>query len=256
MTISLPMYDWPEVRDATDSWAQGVMRHMGRAEVALDRNPDYFSGWRRQDLAFSQTCGYPFTHEFRGKLSYVSTPNYAMPGCEGPRYCSFLFAREHRPLAAFKGSRAAVNNPDSMSGMLALKLVFAAHAENGRFFSEVVQSGSHIKSMIAVRDGIADICAIDAVCVGLAKRYRPDYLEGLVEIARSPMVPGLPYVTAMSGDVAPLRQALHEAFADPALANTREALFLTRHSILAVEDYDLILGLEEKMEQAGGMQLL
>jgi ABC-type phosphate/phosphonate transport system substrate-binding protein len=120
----------------------------------------------------------------------------------------------------------------------------------------VVQSGSHIKSMIAVRDGIADICAIDAVCVGLAKRYRPDYLEGLVEIARSPMVPGLPYVTAMSGDLAPLRQALHEAFTDPALAPAREALFLTRHSILAVEDYDLILRLEEKMEQAGGVQLL
>lgn len=256
MTLSLPMYDWPEIRDATDAWARGVMRHRGQAETALDRNPDYFAGWRRPDLAFSQTCGYPFTHEFRGKLSYVSTPNYAVPGCEGPRYCSFVFARERRPLATFKGARAAVNNPDSMSGMLALKLVVAPHAENGRFFSQVVESGSHIKSMIAVRDGIADICTIDAVCVGLAQRYRPDYLEGLVEIARSPMVPGLPYVTAMSGDVGPWRQALDKAFADPALAPAREALFLTRHSILAVEDYDLILRLEQNMEQAGGVKLL
>ena len=256
MTISLPMYDWPEVREATDAWAQAVMRHMKWASVPLDRNPDYFAGWRRSDLAFSQTCGYPFTHEFRGKLSYLATPHYDVPGCDGSSYCSFVFAREKRPLASFKGSRAAVNNPDSMSGMLAVKLVFAPHTKNGRFFSDVVKSGSHVKSMIAVRDGKADICAIDAVCVALARRYRPDYLEGLVEIARSPMVPSLPYVTGAAGDPRPLRQALDKAFADPALGQAREALFLSGHSVLAPDDYDLILRLKEKVERGGGLELL
>ncbi|WP_119388895.1 phosphate/phosphite/phosphonate ABC transporter substrate-binding protein [Taklimakanibacter lacteus] len=255
MTISLPMYDWPEVREATDAWAQGVMRHMGQADKVLDRTPDHFSGWRRGDLLFSQTCGYPFTHEFRGRLAYVATPHYAVPGCDGPAYCSFVLAREKRPLADFKGSRAAVNNPDSMSGMLALKLVFAPHAEGGRFFADVLRSGGHVNSMIAVRDGAADVCTIDSVCVALARRYRPDYLDGLVEIARSPMVPGLPYVSALSGDVQPLRLALEKAFADPALADIREALFLSHHSVLAPEAYDLILRLEEKMQQGGGLEL-
>ncbi len=256
MTISLPMYDWPEVRQATDAWGQGVMRHLGRASDALDRNPDYFSGWRRGDLIFSQTCGYPFTHEFRGKLIYAATPHYAVAGCEGPNYCSFVFAREHRPLAAFRGERAAVNNPDSMSGMLAMKLVFAPHAKDGRFFSEAIETGGHIQSMITVRDGKADICTIDSVCVAMAKRYRPDYLEGLVEIARSPMVPGLPYVTAPGTDPAELRLALDKAFADPELAFAREALFLKDHSILAVSAYDRILTLERQMEQSGGLKLL
>lgn len=254
MTVSLPMYDWPEVRDATDAWAQGVMRHLG--EVKLDRNPDYFAGWRRADLIFSQTCGYPFTHEFRGKLSYAATPHYAVAGCEGANYCSFVFAREPRPLADFNCSRAAVNNPDSMSGMLALKLVFAPLARDGRFFSDTIETGGHIQSMIAVRDGKADICAIDSVCVALARRYRPDYLEGLVEIARSPKVPGLPYVTAQHRDPAELRAALASAFADPALASVRDALFLTQHSILAADAYDRILALEHQMEQAGGLKLL
>lgn len=249
------MYDWPEVREATDAWAQGVMRHMGRANKALDRTPDYFSGWRRGDLLFSQTCGYPFTHEFKGKLAYVATPHYDVPGCDGPAYCSFVFAREKRGLADFKDSRAAVNNPDSMSGMLALKLAFAPHAKNGRFFSDVLKSGSHVRSMIAVRDGKADICAIDAVCVALARRYRPDYLEGLIEIARSPMVPSLPYVTRGDGESQSLRDALDKAFADPALAETRQALFLEGHSVLAPEAYDLILRLEEKMQQGGGLEL-
>ncbi|MGE0005329.1 MAG: phosphate/phosphite/phosphonate ABC transporter substrate-binding protein [Parvibaculaceae bacterium] len=255
MTISLPMYDWPEVRGATDAWAQGILRHLGCENAALDRNPDYFSGWRRADLLFSQTCGFPFTHEFRGRLGYVATPHYAVPGCEGPRYCSLVFAREHRPLAGFRGSRAAINNPDSMSGMLALKLVFASHAESGRFFSRVIETGRHVGSMIAVRDRQADVCAIDAVCVALARRYRPDCLEGLVEIARSPLVPGLPFVTAGHRDPTDLRRALVHAFADPDLAQAREALFLDRHSVLADDAYDLILGLERQMEETGGLRL-
>lgn len=256
MIVSLPMYDWPEVAEATEAWAQGVLKHLDGKARTRDRNPDYFSGWRQPDLLFSQTCGYPFTHEFRGKLTYVATPHYGIPGCEGPNYRSFIFAREHRPLADFRGRRAAVNNPDSMSGMLALKLVFAPLAKGGRFFSQVIESGGHIRSMIAVRDDKADICAIDAVCVALARRYRPDYLEGLVEIARAPMVPGLPFVTAPGNDPAPLRQALAKAFADPDLASARKALFLAGHSVLAAEAYDLILKLERQMEEAGGLELI
>ncbi|MFZ5672144.1 MAG: phosphate/phosphite/phosphonate ABC transporter substrate-binding protein [Pseudomonadota bacterium] len=256
MTISLPMYDWPEVRWATDEWGGGILRHMGMEGARLDHDPDYFAGWRRGDLFFSQTCGYPFTHEFRGRFAYLATPHYRADGCDGPDYCSFVFAREKRPLADFKGSRAAVNNPDSMSGMLALKLVFAPFAKDGEFFSSVLESGGHVRSMIAVRDGRADICAIDSVCVALARRYRPDYLDGLVEITRAPKVPGLPFVTASGRAPEPLRQALARAFADPALAAAREALLLEGHSVLGDEAYDRILRLEDQMEQAGGVRLL
>jgi ABC-type phosphate/phosphonate transport system substrate-binding protein len=249
------MYDWPEVGQATDAWAQGILRHLGRAGATLDRNPDYFAAWRRDDLIFSQTCGYPFTHEFRGRLSYVATPHYAAPGCEGPNYCSFVFAREDRPPGDLRGSRTALNNRDSMSGMLALKLVFAPHARDGRFFSRAIETGSHIGSMMAVRDGRADVCANDAVCVALARRYRPDYLDGLVEIARSPAVPSLPFVTARGHDPAELRRAFADAFADRDLAPAREALFLDRHSVLAEDAYDIILNVEKQVEEAGGLDL-
>jgi ABC-type phosphate/phosphonate transport system substrate-binding protein len=249
------MYDWPEVGEATDAWVQGILKHLGQARQTLDRNPDYVAGWRRHDLIFSQTCGYPFTHEFRGRLGYLATPHYAVPGCEGANYCSFIFAREHRRPADLHGSRAAINNRDSMSGMLALKLVFAPHAAEGHFFSRVIETGSHVGSMIAVRDGKADVCAIDSVCVALARRYRPDYVDGLVEIARSPMVPSLPFVTAFGRHPAELRLALARAFADPELTPARAALFLDRHSVLAENAYDLILKLERQMEQAGGLEL-
>jgi ABC-type phosphate/phosphonate transport system substrate-binding protein len=254
MIVSLPMYDWPEVREATDALWEGMVRHLG-ITVPLKRGGHYFAEWHDPNLLFSQTCGYPFTHEFRGRLTLVATPHYAVDGCDGPNYCSMIFAREKAPLEAFRGRRAAVNTPDSMSGMLALKLVFASLARKGAFFGEVIRTGGHLASLAAVRDGRADICATDSVCVGLARRYRPDYLEGLVEIARSPQVPGLPYVT-VAGNVAELRQALAHTLADPALQEARDQLFLTGVSHLGVEAYDRIVELENAMEEAGGLKLL
>jgi hypothetical protein len=61
MLASLPMYDWPEIRSATDAWWAGIARHAGLG-FPLTRVPDYAELWRRDDLVFSQTCGYPFTH--------------------------------------------------------------------------------------------------------------------------------------------------------------------------------------------------
>ncbi len=254
MIASLPMYDWPEVRDATDRWWQGISRHFGVA-CELQRGGDHTAVWKRPDLAFSQTCGYPFTHEFRGRLKLVATPHYAVDGCDGPNYQSMIFARESKPLEAWRGSTAGVNNPDSMSGMLALKLVFAPYARHGQFFAAAIKTGGHINSLTAVRNGLADVCAVDAVCVALARAYRPDCLEGLVEIARSPMVPSLPYVT-VGGDVPALRHALALAFADPALQQARDQLFLTGHSLLDARAYGRITDLETAMQQAGGLELL
>ena len=254
MIVSLPMYDWPEIRAATDTWWRGLARHLG-VSIDLDRNPDHFAAWRRDDLYFSQTCGYPFTHEFKGLLKYIGTPRYAVPGCEGANYCSFIFARIDQPLAFFRGSVALVNNPDSMSGMLALKLVFGPLAKGGKFFVRAIESGSHVNSMLAVRDGKADVCAIDAVCVAMAKRYRPDYLEGLVEIARSPPVPSLPYVTRC-GDIDSMRRAIVAAFADSELQTCRDQLFLSGLSVLRPTAYERITDLEDEMQKAGGLNLL
>lgn len=254
MIASLPMYDWPETRQATDRWWHAVAGALG-VDMPLTRQSEYMSLWNRTDLLFSQTCGYPFTHAFAGKLTLVATPHYAVDGCQGPLYQSIIFARDHGPLESFRGRIAAVNNADSMSGMLAMKLVFAPLAEQGLFFREAIETGGHVNSMIAVRDGQADVCAIDAVCVALARRYRPDLLDGLSEVARSPMVPGLPYVT-VCGDVARLRHALGCAFSDPDLQETRDQLFLSGFSVLTERDYASIISLEHDMQQSGGLKLL
>ncbi|MFN4141446.1 phosphate/phosphite/phosphonate ABC transporter substrate-binding protein [Aestuariivirga sp.] len=254
MIAALQMYDWPEVREATDQWWAGLARRLG-VDAPLERPADFAAPWFRDDLLFAQTCGYPFTHALRGKVKLVATPHYTADGCEGPMYRSILFAREAGPVAAFRGAVAAVNTPDSMSGMLALKLAVAPYAERGRFFARAIETGGHLASLDAVREGRADLCAIDCVCVELARHHRPDLLQGLVEVARSPAVPGLPWITQV-GDPSALRDALGSAFADPDLAPVRERLLLAGFSLLPPETYDRITDLEKALERNGGLELL
>jgi ABC-type phosphate/phosphonate transport system substrate-binding protein len=254
MIATLPMYDWPEIRQATDAWWRCVSNHAGSA-LQLDRLGDHTAAWSSPDLAFSQTCGYPFTHAFSGKLNYIATPHYAADGCQGASYSSIIFARQQQPLEAFKGSMAAINGWDSMSGMLALKLVFAPLAAKGKFFGRTLVSGAHRESLRLVQQGKADVCAVDSVAVALARRYRPEMLEGLVEVARSPQVPGLPYVTAGS-EALRWRAALALAFKDADVAEARDALLLSGFSILADDAYDRILELEKGMEAGGGVELI
>jgi len=259
MLASLPMYDWPEIRASTDAWWAGIARHAGLG-FPLTRAVDYAALWRRDDLAFSQTCGYPFTHGFAPDLRLVATPHYDAEGCVGPEYLSFIFARQPvAQLSELARTIAAVNTPDSMSGMLALKLVFGPFAKSGRFFRGAIGTGGHVASLQAVRHGTADVCAVDAVCVALARRYRPDYLDGLVEIARSPSVPGLPYVTSAktSPDLRQkLRVALAAALDDPALAEPRAALLISGMSMLAPQDYQVIVELEQNCNAGGGLDLM
>src|SRR5688572_17833288 len=87
--FSLPMYDWPEVRDATDAWAHGIARHLyaqGFAEAPLElvRQEDYTQAWQSPDLLLSQCCGYPLIHLYAGTLIPLLTPHYSVEGCSGP----------------------------------------------------------------------------------------------------------------------------------------------------------------------------
>jgi ABC-type phosphate/phosphonate transport system substrate-binding protein len=247
------MYDWPEIRGDTDRFWAALARELG-VSVELWRGADYVAPWHNPDLLFSQTCGYPFTHALRGQVKLVATPHYAADGCEGPNYRSILFAREVKPLSAFRGAKAAYNSADSMSGMLALKLAFAPYAERGRFFGEAIETGNHIASLRALQIGEADVCAIDCVCVEMVKRYRPSQLDGLHEVGRTPLVPGLPFITRL-GDAMNIRAALLRVLADENLQATRSRLLLSGASILADQEYEKIVELENAMELRGGVQL-
>ncbi|HKQ95010.1 MAG TPA: PhnD/SsuA/transferrin family substrate-binding protein, partial [Aestuariivirgaceae bacterium] len=126
------------------------------------------------------------------------------------------------------------------------------------FFGQAIESGGHAKSLEALQAGRVDVCAIDSVCVAIARRHRPELLDGIVAIGRSPSVPGLPYVTLASreaDEIERMRQAVADAFADPALARARSGLFLKGFSLLTPSDYAVMRDLERDMTAGGGLSL-
>ncbi len=254
---SLPMYDLPELRAATDAWWAGLAQAMGRAGLsevpqALTRGLGLEELWRDPRLLLSQTCGYPLIHAMKRVLRVVATPVYDAPGCEGADYRSLILVRADDParsLADLRGRRGAVNGPASHSGYNALRSVVAAIAGGAAFFSTVIETGGHLASAEAMAEGRADVAAIDCVTYALVARHRPAAVAGLRVLGRSEKAPGLPYVTRAGADgetLARLRDALAEAFADPSLAGAREALLLKGHEVLPPDAYERI----DEMEAA------
>jgi len=257
MQAVLPMYDLPELRSATDGWWHGIAAHLRRiglpdVPVALGRPRDYAASWLLPDLLLGQTCGYPLTHALAGKVRLVATPRYGAAGCLGSDYSSWIVVRDDDPAltpADLRGRLAAVNTPDSQSGMNALRDVFAPLAEGGRFFSAVVETGGHVASLEAVARGRADVAAIDCVTFALLERVRPAATRGIRKLAQTAAVPSLPYISSLRTgpqDLTRLREGLRDAAADPGLAGVRGDLLIEGFDVRPERDYDSILEMERR----------
>ncbi len=249
--ISLPMYDLAPLSEATDSLVRAIAAALPQGWSAGDRvRDDLASLWRAPALLLSQTCGYPLMTDFREDLAYVATPNYDLPGCEGPRYCSVILVREEeaaRSLAELKGRRAAYNGKNSQSGYNCFRHAVAPLAGGEPFFSETLETGSHGGSVAAVAEGRADVATIDCATHGLCARHEPERLTGTRVLGCTASAPALPYVTKASAEretIEALRRALTQVSADPSLAATREALALTGFTVLPDGAYDEILEME------------
>jgi ABC-type phosphate/phosphonate transport system substrate-binding protein len=227
----------------------------------LDLSGNRLKHWASPNLLLSQSCGYPLRHDFVGHLRPVATPCYRAPGCAGPTYRSVIVVAEGDPATAMSGlagRRAAINGWDSQSGMSALRAAAAPHHRDGRFFGDVAVTGSHWASMAAIREGRADVAAIDCVTFALTARHAPDLVQGLRILMTSPSVPALPYVTALSRDddtVTRLRAAIREAVSDPALSAVRDDLLIEDFAILEAADYAPIDVMEREAAAQGYPQI-
>ena len=261
MLASLPMYDLPEVTAATDTWWSGVASALQRAGLdavpeALTRDPDV-DVLHSKELLLSQTCGYPLTHALVGAVALVATPIYSADGCSGADYCSLIVVADENPAADLEDLRGAVcaySRPHSHSGYNALRAAVAPLAGGAAFFSRVVESGGHPVSIELVATGTADVCAVDCVTHALMAKYRPDALAGTRVLGATERAPGLPFVTRAGVDedcLRRLRDGLNEAFADPRLADVRDALMLTGVQVLGYDAYQRIDDMEDSAHAAG-----
>lgn len=260
------MYDLPEIRAATDAWWAGIARHMRRVGITgapgtLSRNASTMAQWRNRDLLFSQTCGYPLTHALAGCVRVVATPVYRAAGADGPRYASALVTGSQTTattLQAFRGTVCAINGANSHSGSNILRYMIAPIADGQPFFARVIETGSHLRSLRAVAQGKADLCAVDCVTHALLAKHAPHMLEGTRVFRFSPSAPGLPFITASRTsrqDIESMREALVQAVADPALVTARAALLIEDVAVLPADAYDEIRTMGLASRRAGYPEL-
>lgn len=262
----LPWYDLDELMPATDAWWRGIAGHLRQLGVdrvpdALQRRGSHTQRWQHPDLLMSQACGYDVLYDHVDDLVPIATPCYAAEGCEGPRYRSIVVVRGDRPwqkLADLRGGRAAINEAASHSGNNALRSLVAPLSREGRFFSVVLETGSHTDSLAAVRSGEVDVAAIDTIVLALLRRRRPEAVRGLRPIACSAPALAPPYVTSTRTPPelrALLQAALRAALHDPLLAAARAALLLQDFVCLPAASYAELEDFEEPALAAGYYEL-
>lgn len=204
MIASLPMYDRAETAMANDRLWAAIRDGMRAAGLAapddLTRGADdLWPQWTAPDLAFSQTCGYPFRARLHGTVTLVGTPDYGVEDSPPGHYRSVFVVRagdagDH--LTDFSGARFAYNEAMSQSGWAAPQTHAAAR---GVSLPPALKSGGHRLSALAVLEGRADIAALDAVTWRYLQRWEPATL-GLRVIDRTDPSPGLPYIAARTLD--------------------------------------------------------
>ena len=240
--VSLPMYDWPEVREATDGLWQAIQRELTKrginAPPALERREHPETLWTTPSLLLSQTCGYPYATMLADRVTLVGTPAHAVTGAAPGRYFSVLVARKGEPprdTGELAQKRFAFNMRQSQSGFAAPARLLAGRGHAS--LPEPLETGAHRASICAVAEARADWAAIDAVAWELARRHEPA-AEDLSVFATTPETPALPLITASgnAGRAGKIANAV-EAAIRSLDREVRDALFVTGLARFTQADY-------------------
>ena len=249
-------------RPAVAAMWDGLASHLRAAGVAgvaaaLDWPDDMEAHWLAPDLLLSQTCGFPLVTSLEGRVQLVGGFHYDAPGCDGVRNRSQIVVRASDPaqtLEALRGRRVAINGTNSQSGYNSLRALVLPLARAGRFFGSTHVTGAHHLSLIAVRDGLADVAAIDCVSLAGFKRHRPDITAGTRVLCETAAYPGLPLITSSTttpATLAALRNALAWMTQAPSMAQVRDDLFIRAFEALPIARYQVCRDMRDTATASG-----
>ncbi|RON06486.1 phosphate ABC transporter substrate-binding protein [Pseudomonas brassicacearum] len=251
----LLMYVAPEpIRLANERWLERIVERLGATRLSAE-DLSLRELWLAPQLLLTQTCGYPLMTALRGQVRVIGRPRYELPDSSAGSHCSVLLTRADEPrrtLPALLGCRAVINGEDSNSGMNLLRHRIAPLQRNGQFFSSVEVSGSHRESLCWLRDGRADLAAIDSVTFAYLARHAPQEVEGLQVVARSAFSPTLPYIGVASltdAQVEHLREVMNQALSE--LPDVAETQGLNEVLPATESDYQIILDYQQEAEELG-----
>ncbi|MCD9146566.1 phosphate/phosphite/phosphonate ABC transporter substrate-binding protein [Pseudophaeobacter flagellatus] len=239
MIAYLGMYDRPETAEANDLFWAAIRNNLDlgpeKPPEALNRDIDPWEAWNAPDLLLAQTCGCPFRTRLYGEVDLVGTPDYGLPDCPPGYYRSVFVAKTATPLPRLKDfdrARFAYNDGLSQSGWAAPLI----HMQDlGILPGELVETGGHRASALAVAEGRADFAALDILSWELIQKYDA-FADQLCVFERTAPTPGLPFITALSQDPVQIYQAIADAIEDLD-PSTRAALHLTGILQIPMSEY-------------------
>ena len=253
--LELLMYTAPEpIRAANERWVSRILEHLGhsRLNAASLSLPEL---WLSPDLLLTQTCGYPLMTLLRDQVRIVGRPRYELPDASAGNHCSLILSRAddvRKTLADFRGSRGVINSEDSNSGMNLLRQRLALLQRDGQFFATVGISGAHRESLRWLRDGRADLAAVDSVTYAYLAQHAPEDVSGLRMVARSALSPTLPFITvatATDEQVEHLREVMNRALRE--LPDVAQILGLPEVLPASESDYRVVLDYQREAEELG-----
>jgi ABC-type phosphate/phosphonate transport system substrate-binding protein len=259
---ALPMYDFPELRQAHDAlWTALASRlassGVRNVPIRLTRDLTHFEVWQHPQLLLAQGCEYPLATMFAGSVRVIATPRYAAPGCEGASYRSAIVVRagdSAETLAELRKRRCVINETSSNSGVNLLRAAVASLAGGAPFFESVVVSGSHRRSLAMVGGGEADVAAVDCVSLAHLRRIDAAAVARIRVLSWTASTPSLPFITARNIDdalVRKLRAALADVLCDTTLKDVRDALLLEGVDLQPDTGFSEVLRLERQAAARG-----
>jgi len=222
----LGMYDRPETAEANDRlWAAIREALDGEWDVpeTLDRKSDPWSAWTAKNLLLAQTCGCPLRTRLYGEVQLIGTADYGHAGCAPGHYYSVFVARKDADLSRLSqldGKVFAYNDGLSQSGW-AGPLIHMQ--DEGMLPGELLETGGHRESALAVAEGRADFAALDILSWELMQQY-DDFAADLQAFERTAETPGLPFITAIGNAPDVLFKAI-----ETAISNLDEDTLATLH---------------------------
>ena len=209
--------------DNAEPFAYAVAQALGRAMgVPVDFVVDHPWPQREQMLYDGEVhvawlCGLPYVREadrFDPRIDLLAAPvmRRARYGAKPVYFTDLVVRREHpaQTLADLRGASVAINEPNSHSGYQVLRHALAEQGLPTGFFSEVIESGAHQRSLELIESGEVDASPIDTTVLETEVRARPQLATQLRAVATLGPSPMPPWVA--STRLAPaLRQRLRDA---------------------------------------------
>ena len=251
MIASLPMYDLPEIRWATDEFGIGILSHFKRQGIRsvpdrLIHDIPVNQLWSDKRMIFSQCCGYDVVYGYKNRLRVIATPRFKSPECRGHDYVSFIIVHtdsQYADISEMQGTIAVINGCQSQSGMNAMMSLASEYYAGDDFFSNILTSGSHRNSLSYIKNKLADVASIDSMTYTLLERHCPDCVADTRVLGTTYPAPAPPYVTCLQTSdhtVDKMKSALLNAFEDPKLVSARKTLLLQGISISTDTEYQRI----------------